>query len=80
MSDNPFDNIDGESNFRNGSYSSWVKKQVLDLEVEQCVKVDLLGRSASNFRSTLSYVSSNMGVEFKTRKNCIGEIWVKRIR
>lgn len=80
MSNNPFDKINDESSFRGGSYSSLVKKQVLDLEIEQCVKADLLGRSASNFRSTLSYVASNMGAEFKTRKNCEGEIWIKRIR
>lgn len=80
MSDNPFDNIDDGSNFRGGSYSSEVKAQVFDLEVDQCVKVDLLGKRTSSFRSTLSYVASNMGAEFKTRKNCLGEIWVKRVR
>jgi hypothetical protein len=48
--------------------------------VGDSLKVDLLGKSASDFRMTLGYLSDKNRVgKFRTKKAKDGSLWIKRI-
>jgi hypothetical protein len=63
-----------------GYYSDAVFSQVAEIMVGDSLKVELLGKSASDFRMTLRYLSDKNRVgKFRTKKAKDGSLWIKRI-
>ena len=59
-------------------FTDLVKSQIEDLEVNENVKADLVGKSLRKFRMTLKYVQGLK--RFKTKTNFDGNLYIMRIK
>ena len=77
---NPFLKEENSGSDFGGYYSDAVFNQVAEIMVGDSLKVELLGKSASDFRMTLGYLSDKKRVgKFRTKKAKDGSLWIKRI-
>lgn len=77
---NPFLKEETAGSDFEGYYSDAVFSQVAEVMIGESIKVDLLGKSATDFRMTLRYVSARNSIgKFKTKMAKDGSLWVKRI-
>ena len=62
-----------------GSYSSHIHSQIKSLKVGDQAVMDIAGKTVTEFRTTLAYVSNKHRIAFKTRTDQDGDVWVNRI-
>tara|TARA_R110002126_G_scaffold133953_3_gene278097 strand:- start:1024 stop:1251 length:228 start_codon:yes stop_codon:yes gene_type:complete len=72
---NPFLNC----KIRHGDYTNAVRSAVLALAIGECAKVDLAGKSKTEYRATLRAIAKRLSLDFTSKSDKEGALWIKRI-